>query len=79
MQEYGLRCPLELDVATRRFYETPEALYNQLRTIALNADDVDNPQAVYDRGVVERQEAYECLLEAIRRRGKRKEKKFAKY
>lgn len=79
MEKYGFRCPLELDVVTPRLYETPEAFYSQLRATAMNADSQDNPQAIYDRGVHDRQQAYEFLLGIARSRGKRQARRFRKY
>jgi len=35
MEKYGFRCPLELDVATARFYETPERFYRQHEKLLL--------------------------------------------
>ena len=62
-----------------RFYETPEEFHRQLWVMAANVDDENNPQAIYDRGVLERQQAYEFLLQVARNRGKRQEKRFKKY
>lgn len=77
MEKYGFRCPLELDVATARFYETPERFYRQLCVAAANMDDENNPQEVYDRDVLERRRAYEFLFGVARSRGKRRAKKFS--
>ena len=52
---YGHRCPDEMDAATPRAYETPAHIYAQLRALADAADAENNPQAVFERGVADRQ------------------------
>jgi len=61
MQQYGFRCPMEMDPSTARPYEQPGHLFEQLRTLALNPDPVQNPEALYERGLAERQQAYTQL------------------
>jgi len=79
MKEYGHRCPKEMDVASPRFYEMPEQVFNQLRAMSENTDEEHNPQAVFDKGLVGRQEAYEFLLGVARSKGKRREKQLRRY
>lgn len=79
IERYGMRCPLELDVATPRFYEMPGAIYDQLSVIAMNEDDETNPQTIFENGIVERKKTYDFLLGVVRKKGRRAEKKFKKY
>jgi pyruvate,water dikinase len=79
MGEYGMRCPFELDIATPRFSETLHEVFIQLRTMAMNTDVGTNPQAIYNKGVADRQDAYTFLLEIAQNKGSRTAKKFQKY
>jgi phosphoenolpyruvate synthase/pyruvate phosphate dikinase len=79
IQNFGFRAPMEMDPAAPRFYEQPEQFFEQLRTMAENANAEQNPQAIYDRAKAEREAAYEALLRAAEQKGKRKAKQFAKH
>jgi hypothetical protein len=74
-----MRCPFELDIATPRFSETLHEVFIQLRTMAMNTDEGTNPQAIYDKGVADRQDAYTFLLEIAQNKSSRTAKKFQKY
>jgi phosphohistidine swiveling domain-containing protein len=83
-ETYGHRSAVDLDMAAPRFREVPGEVYRQLQTMAVGIDterveDARNSLAVYERGIVERTQAYEFLLEIVRRRSKRQAKRFAKY
>lgn len=78
ISRYGHRCPAEHDPATPRLYERPEALYAQLRALAQNTDEETSPQAIFERGVAERESAYEFLLGEARKIGRRAEKTLTK-
>ena len=66
--QYGMRCPMEMDPATPRPSERPEQLFKQLRTLALHLEQ--NPQALYERSLAEREAAYADLLALASERGK---------
>jgi pyruvate,water dikinase len=78
MAEYGFRTPMEMDPATSRFYERPVQFYEQLRTLALNTDASNSPQAIFDSARTEREESYQELLQVAQQKGKRKAKQFAR-
>jgi phosphohistidine swiveling domain-containing protein len=77
-ETFGFRAPMEMDPAAPRFYERPDRVFGQLRTMADNTDAEQNPQAIYDRAKAEREAAYEVLLRVAEQKGKRKAKRFAK-
>ncbi len=76
MASYGFRTPMEMDPAAPRFYEQPARFFEQLRTMAESADAEHNPQAIFDRAVAQRRDAYQALLQLARQRGKGKAKRF---
>jgi len=71
MNEYGFRCPMEMDPATPRPYERPAQFFEQLRAMAANVDEEHNPQAAYERVRAEREQAYTELLHIARHKGRR--------
>ena len=78
VETFGFRAPMEMDPATPRFYERPEQVFAQLRTMAGNTDPEGNPQAIYDRARAEREAAQEALLQVAAQKGKRRAARFAK-
>ncbi len=78
METHGFRSPMEMDPAAPRFYERRAQFFAQLRTMADNTNPDNNPQAIYDKARAEREKAYQVLLQAAERKGKRKAKQFAK-
>jgi len=78
MHNYGHRCPEEIDVAAPRYYEMPRQVYDMLRVMASNTNEETSPQAIFDHGVQEREQAYEFLRSEARRTGKRQERALAK-
>jgi len=78
VQNFGFRCPMEMDPATPRPYEQPEKLYEQLRIMAENTDLENNPQAIFENAQKQRQDSYEMLLKVAQRKGKSKAKQFEK-
>jgi pyruvate,water dikinase len=78
METYGFRGPMEMDPAAPRFYERPVQFFEQLRTMVENTSTESNPQAIFDKAQAERQKAYEELLQAAQKKGKRKANQFAK-
>jgi len=69
MEEYGFRCPKEMDVATSRLYEQPAAFFEILQVMAENRDPALNPQAVYVTSKEEREQAYREFLKRAREKG----------
>jgi pyruvate,water dikinase len=74
MARFGHRCPGELDPATPRYAERPERFFAQLRAMALNTSQTTDPEAVFRRGMAEREESYRILLEEARQLGRGREK-----
>lgn len=77
MEEYGFRCPKELDIATPRYYEQMEIFYNQLKTMAQNPNTEHNPQIIFNQARQQRENDYMELLKEAENKGKAK--KFKKY
>lgn len=74
MAQFGCRCPMEMDPATPRPYEQPAQLFRQLQTLALYPDQ--DPQALHQRYLAEREQTYQELLEIARRKGRRQARQF---
>jgi pyruvate,water dikinase len=84
MESYGHRSAIDLDIVAPRFHEVPGEVYRQLRTMTASTEpgrgeDAHNPLDIYERGIAERQQAFEALLEIARRQGERQAKRFEKY
>ncbi|MBN1411485.1 MAG: hypothetical protein JW969_11625 [Spirochaetales bacterium] len=65
-ENYGFRCPKELDVATERPYENPSQVFNKLSYMALNEDVNNNAESVFKQAWKKREEAYEFLLSRLK-------------
>jgi phosphohistidine swiveling domain-containing protein len=78
MADYGFRCPKELDLGTPRYDEKPAQFFAQLRPLAENDDNENNPEALFARSQVEREEVFQELLAVLKRRSRRKAKTFRK-
>jgi phosphohistidine swiveling domain-containing protein len=78
LEDFGFRCPMEMDPATPRPYEHPEKLFEQLHIMAENTDLANNPQAIFENAQSQRQETYERLLSVAQKKGKGKVKQFEK-
>jgi phosphoenolpyruvate synthase/pyruvate phosphate dikinase len=76
MDNYGFRCPLELDLGTPRYSEQPAQFYNQLRTMAENGDPDNNPEAIFARSTAERETIFNELHDLLAQKSKRKAKTF---
>jgi len=77
-KEYGCRCPMEMDPVTTRIYEQPIRFFKQLHAMTESTDAEHNPQAIYEKAISERENAYQELLQVAQRKGKRKAKSFKK-
>lgn len=78
MDEYGFRCPGEMDPAVKRFRDEPAQLFKQLYAMSQNTDPENNPQAVFNNAGAERGKSYVELLNLANQMGKRKATKFEK-
>jgi phosphoenolpyruvate synthase/pyruvate phosphate dikinase len=78
MEEYGFRSPMEMDPAAPRYYEQPARFFDQVRTMAENTDPQYSPQVIFEEAKAAREDAYQELLQAARKKGKRKARQFEK-
>ena len=78
VEKYGFRCPKELDIAAPRYYEQPEHLFNQLKSMSENSLTDHNPQAVFERTRQDREKDYQDLLRVAKQMGKGKADKVRK-
>ena len=75
MQLYGCRCPREVDIAVPRYSEAPGAVFRQLQILSRACTSDQNPRALYEKGVRQREETYAELYALAQKRGKAR--KFA--
>lgn len=78
VEEYGFRCPGEMDPAVKRFRDEPSQLFRQLFAMSQNTDPENNPQAVFNNAGAQRGRSYVELLNLAKEMGKRKATKFEK-
>jgi pyruvate,water dikinase len=79
VEEFGARCPREIDVATPRPNEQPGLLFEQLKGMSLAAGSQENPKAVFEQARAKREDAYRALQELARQKGRLKAKALAKH
>jgi phosphoenolpyruvate synthase/pyruvate phosphate dikinase len=79
MQEFGARCPREIDVATPRPNEQPALLYEQLRNMSLSIRNRTSSRTFFEEARAKREAAYHALYEIARQKGKRKANALEKY
>lgn len=58
VEKYGFRCPKELDISTLRPHENPVNIYKQLKILAKNTDELNNPLFIYNQSIQERKDVY---------------------
>jgi phosphohistidine swiveling domain-containing protein len=78
MNDFGFRGPIELDIATPRFYEKPCELFNILKTMEGYKDPDLTPQAIFDRGAQQRIVGVQFLEDYLAKKSQRKLKSFKK-
>ncbi|MGB0388470.1 MAG: PEP/pyruvate-binding domain-containing protein [Ardenticatenaceae bacterium] len=69
IEEYGVRGPAEMDLASPRYGDDPRLALEQMSYMVNSAFD---PQATQQKHVAERKEAYEKLLTMVKGRKRRK-------
>lgn len=83
MERFGFRSPMEMDPAAPRYDEDPARFFEQLRTLASQADgasktdEAQNPEAVFERARAQRERAYEALTQIAAQQGRRSARRFA--
>ncbi|MDY6932388.1 MAG: PEP-utilizing enzyme, partial [Halobacteriota archaeon] len=78
IETYGFRCPKELDVATPRYSEEPEKIFEQLRGMINTKGTNADPKAIFEDGMRGREEAFNYLYMVAGKMSKRKQKKLKK-
>jgi pyruvate,water dikinase len=79
IQEYGARCPREIDVATARPHEQPRALLERLRAMSSAIDARHGATTVFEQARAKRESAHGVLRTVARRRGRRAGRAFDRY
>ena len=79
MQEFGARCPREIDVATPRPNEQPTLLFKQLKSMALALDGRQGAITIFEEARAKREVAYDILHGLALQKGKLKAKALARH
>ncbi len=74
LNEFGFRCPREIDPATPRLAENPSGLFEQLKTLS-----IDHSSAYFDAAREKREAAYQALYACAQKKGEHKARAFARY
>jgi len=64
LEDFGFRCPVELDIATPRPIEEPRLVFNQIKRMS-GADEINNPNSIYMEAVALREKAYDEILSQL--------------
>jgi len=78
MDDYGFRGPIELDIATPRFYEKPGEVFTLLKTMGSEENPDLNPQSNFDRRTQQRVESVKFLEDYLAKKSPGKAKAFKK-
>jgi len=78
MDDYGFRGPKELDIATPRYYEKPDEVFDILKTMEGHDRPDLTPQGLFESGVKRRVESVQFLEEYLVKKNRRKLKVFRK-
>jgi pyruvate,water dikinase len=78
MDVYGFRGPKELDVATPRYYEKPDEVFDILKSMEGHDDPAMTPQGLFESGAKRRVESVRFLDEYLAKKSRRKVKAFRK-
>jgi pyruvate,water dikinase len=79
MNEFGFRCPREIDVATPRPNEQPALLFEQLKNMSYAIDGRKGSRTIFEDAKAKREAAYQALKEIALQKGKGKGKSFETY
>lgn len=79
IDEFGMRCPAEIDVATPRPHEQPGLLFEQLKNMALSTHGKDNSRTYFEDARAKREAAYQSLYQIALKKNKRTAKALEKY
>jgi rifampicin phosphotransferase len=79
IEEFGFRCPREIDVATPRPGEQPGLIFNQLKNLSLSINARKDSKTIFEEARLKRETAYQFLYGIALKKGKRKAKALKKY
>jgi rifampicin phosphotransferase len=79
MEEFGMRCPREIDPATPRPWEQPALLFEQLKNMSQAIQEREWSQSFFEEARLKRKAAYQALYEIALKKGKNKARSFEKY
>jgi pyruvate,water dikinase len=79
MEEFGMRCVAEIDVATARPSESPALLFSQLKTMSLATGGKASSESLFEHAAEKRRSAHDVLAAAALRLGDRKVRAFRRY
>ncbi|HSG43910.1 MAG TPA: PEP/pyruvate-binding domain-containing protein, partial [Anaerolineales bacterium] len=79
VDDYGFRGPKELDVATPRYYEKPDEVFDILKSMSGHKDPALTPKGLFESGARQRVESVQFLEEYLAKKSKSKVKIFKKY
>ena len=79
MNEFGARCPREIDVATPRPNEQPALLFEQLKNMSLSIRGRSSSQTFFEEARGKREAAYRALYDIALQKGKSKANALEKY
>jgi pyruvate,water dikinase len=79
VDEFGFRCPREIDVATPRPGEQPSLLFEQLKCMSLALDAQKGGKSVFEEARAKREEAYRVLHELALQKGRLKARALARH
>lgn len=78
VDEFGGRCPREIDVATPRPAEEPEVIFNQLKNLSRAIKNNHSSLSIFEEGERKRKEAYQRVYQAALQKGKYQAAGFAR-
>jgi rifampicin phosphotransferase len=79
LEEFGMRCPGEIDAATVRLNEQPALFFDQIKHMALTILNSTSTRSFFEQGRAKRKTAYQALYELARQKGKNKARALEKY
>jgi len=78
VKDYGFRGPKELDVATPRYYEKTDEVFDILKTMQSHKDPELTPKGLFESGARRRVESVQFLEEYLAKKSRGKIKAFKK-
>ena len=79
IEEFGARCPKEIDPATLRPKENPAGIFEQAKSMAMSMKASNSGSSFFEQTVQKRETAYKVLRERAAKLGAKQLKEFEKY